>query len=83
MTNPSFQSKQLADQLPADVKDAMRKSIFTGYGWALIAPLEEISELLVKLKLVKVWKGQLIVTNRGMIVRAIISREMPSAPSRE
>lgn len=79
MNNPLYLSEELAGWLPGDVKDALGSANFNGYGWALIAPAHEISGLLVRLKLAQLVKGQFVLTNQGMRVRAVISRQKPTA----
>lgn len=78
MNNPLYLSEELAARLPGNVKDAIRSANFNGYGWALIAPEDEISGFLVTLKLARLVQGQFVITNQGMRVRAVISRKTPS-----
>jgi hypothetical protein len=79
VANKRYQSEELANRLTDAAGEALRKANFNGYGWALIAPSNEVFELLLALKLVSLVKGQMVITNVGMSVRAVISRKAPSA----
>jgi hypothetical protein len=79
VTNKRYRSEKLASRLTDDAREALRKANFIGFGWALIAPVDEVSEVLLASKLVSLVKGQLVITSAGMGVRAVISRKVASA----
>lgn len=70
---------EIAAGLPDNVRDALRNAHFNGYGWAVIAPSDEIAESLVTLKLTRFVRGQMIITIFGMGVRAVIACTSPSS----
>jgi hypothetical protein len=79
VTKAPYKSEALAAQLSVVAKNAMRNANFNGFAWALIAPAGEVSDLRIALALARFEKDQVIITNRGMGVRAVISRTTPSA----
>lgn len=78
MTRAIHRSEALAAQLSAEATVAMCNAKFNGRGWVLKSPSDEVSALLIALKLGQFAKGELVITNIGMAVRHYISRKSRS-----
>lgn len=79
MTVGPYQGEVLAQQLGDDALGAILGAKFNGYGWAVMSPASETRHQLIGLKLANVFKGELVLTVRGMKVRSVVIRRAKSS----
>lgn len=75
MTRVIHKTEALASQLSVEAKVVLRGANFNGTAWTIKSLADEITDLLIELKLGRFVKGELVITNAGMAVRAFISRK--------